>query len=266
MKPNLSIIIPCYNSEATLVETITSVIAQEYDSWEAILVNDGSPDGLEKTALQWAKKEPRIRYYKKENGGLGSARNYGIEKAKGEFILPLDSDNKVKPLFAKEAIPILQNNEKIGVVHGNAEYFGEKKGIWNVESFNFEKMLLQNYIDACAIYRKSLWEAVGGYDTHMPYQGNEDWELWLAFANKNVSFYHLNKVTFDYRVSKNSMIKSFSSEMFKANREYVRKKYSHHYYRYFKKYYTAFKKSKAHPLLTSFNYLKIWIKSLLKKK
>ncbi|HBY69944.1 MAG TPA: glycosyl transferase family 2, partial [Flavobacteriaceae bacterium] len=117
----LSIIIPCYNSEATLEETLISVVGQDYDCWEAILVNDGSPDCLEKIALAWKEKDSRIHYYKKKNGGLGSARNYGIEKAKGKYILPLDSDNKVRSTFAKDAISILKNKEHIGVVYGNAE-------------------------------------------------------------------------------------------------------------------------------------------------
>src|SRR5690554_1163693 len=169
MDPKVSIIIPCYNSEATLEETLNSVKAQEFEDWEAIIVNDGSPDNLEVIALDWVAKDSRFKYFKKENEGLGRTRNYGIEKARGLYILPLDSDNKVASAFIGKAVEILDSEAEIGVVHGDAMYFGEKKGRWKVAPFDFERMLLSNYIDACAVYRKSLWEQVGGYDVQMPY-------------------------------------------------------------------------------------------------
>ena len=78
MKPILSIIIPCYNSESTLAETLISVVNQEYEHWEAIIVNDGSPDNVEAIALKWIEKEARFRYFKKSKVGLGSAWNIGI--------------------------------------------------------------------------------------------------------------------------------------------------------------------------------------------
>ena len=67
----ISIIIPSYNTEQTLEETCISVINQEYQNWEAIIVNDGSPDNLEEIALEWVKRDSRFKYFKKENGGLG---------------------------------------------------------------------------------------------------------------------------------------------------------------------------------------------------
>lgn len=263
MSPKISIIIPCYNSETTLEETLVSVSEQVFQNWEAILVNDGSPDNLEIIAQKWLTKDPRFRYYKKENGGLGTARNFGIEKAKGTYILPLDSDNKIRPLFAKKAIAILDKEPKVDIVHGDAMYFGEKEGRWNIAPFNFERMLMQNYIDACAVYRKSMWEDVGHYDTKMPYQGNEDWELWLAFGAKNCVFKHLNEITFDYRVSGNSMIKSFNSEKFKANKKYIKRKYCEQYFLYFKKNSTALASLNEAPFKAALIFLKKWIKTLL---
>ena len=112
MNPILSIIIPCYNSQNTLEETLMSVLEQDFQNWEAILINDGSPDNLEDIALKWVEKDARFKYFKKENGGLGSARNYGINKAKGNYILPLDSDNTIGKSFAQRAITIFEENEK----------------------------------------------------------------------------------------------------------------------------------------------------------
>lgn len=230
MRPKLSIIIPCYNSEATLEATLDSVSKQEFTLWEAILVNDGSKDNLEDIALDWVNKDKRFRYYKKDNGGLGTARNYGITKALGEYILPLDSDNTIKPDFAEQAIHLLQVNPKIGVVYGNAEYFGERTGTWKVGVFDKFRMLKHNYIDACAIIKKDVFDSVGLYDTEIPFQGHEDWEFWLRVMQSKYEFFYLNKITFNYRVTGDSMIKSFDGNMLKANLSYIKTKHAEYYF------------------------------------
>jgi glycosyltransferase involved in cell wall biosynthesis len=225
MKPLLSIIIPCYNSEKTLGETLASVYNQNFENWEAIIVNDGSKDNLESVAQYWAEKDKRFRYFEKKNGGLGSARNYGIRKAKGEFILPLDSDNMVRPNFFGNALKIFRTDEKIGVIYGDAQYFGERDTVWQVGNYNKFRLSHSNYIDACAIIRQSLFHELGGYDEDLPYQGHEDWEFWLKIITADYRFYYLKEITFDYRVSGSSMIKSFDQEMLSSNVEYIKRKH-----------------------------------------
>ncbi|QQY80924.1 glycosyltransferase family 2 protein [Tamlana sp. s12] len=240
MNVKLSIIIPCYNSQSTLEETLVSVVDQEFQEWEALIINDGSTDLTEEIALKWVKKDIRIKYYSKQNEGLCKTRNFGIDKAKGVYILPLDSDNMILNDFTKEAVALLDKNDEIGVIHGNAEFFGEKTGLWEIGDFSLEKMLLVNYIDACAVFRKKYWKEVGGYDENLPFKGLEDWELWLAFGAINVVFYHLKKVTFRYRVSRHSMIGVFTKEMAEGTSEYIAKKYSSLYRYHFSKYYSEY--------------------------
>ena len=93
--PLISVIVPCYNQAQYLDECLQSVLDQTYQNWECIIVNDGSPDNTEEIALQWTAKDPRFTYLKKENGGLSSARNAGIEVAQGEWIQFLDCDDKI---------------------------------------------------------------------------------------------------------------------------------------------------------------------------
>jgi glycosyltransferase involved in cell wall biosynthesis len=81
MNTILSIIIPCFNSEATLEATLTSVYNQEYQNWEAIIVNDGSTDTTEKIANKWLEIDSRFQYFYKQNEGLGKTRNFAINKA-----------------------------------------------------------------------------------------------------------------------------------------------------------------------------------------
>jgi glycosyltransferase involved in cell wall biosynthesis len=233
MNPIISIIIPCYNSEFTLQTTLESVISQDFQDWEALIINDGSTDTTEEIALKWVEKDNRFNYFSKQNEGLGKTRNYGISKAKGIYILPLDSDNQLMKDFSREAIDVFEKNNAVGVVYGDAEYFGENTGLWKVAEYDFKKILVGNYIDACAIYRKKLWVAVGGYDEKMPFQGHEDWEFWVALGTLNVEFRHLNKITFRYYVYKYSMIRSFTDEMVFLNQDYIVKKYSNEYYRYY---------------------------------
>lgn len=243
MNPILSIIIPSYNAEATLETTLESVIEQNFQDWEAIIVNDGSIDKTADIALKWLNKDQRFKYFFKQNGGLGKARNFGIKNSRGKFILPLDSDNQLLKDFTEDAMDVFEKDSEVGVVYGDAEYFGEKTGLWKVEEFNFEKMLSGNYIDACAVYRKELWDKLGGYDENMPHQGHEDWELWIAIGNMNIKFYHLNQTTFKYYVSNNSMIRSFTDEMLVLNQNYIVKKYAKLYFEYYSR--VVFKSNKT---------------------
>lgn len=94
-QPLISVIVPCYNQAQYMDECLQSVLDQTYQNWECIIVNDGSPDDTEEVALRWVEKDTRFIYLKKENGGLSSARNAGIEVAKGEWIQFLDCDDKI---------------------------------------------------------------------------------------------------------------------------------------------------------------------------
>lgn len=241
--PKVSIIVPCYNQAQYLDAALQSVIDQTDSSWECIIVNDGSTDITEEVALSWVSKDNRFRYYAKQNEGLGKTRNYGISKSNGLYILPLDSDNQLINDFVQSAITVLEKHHDVGVVYGDAVYFGEKKGVWKVTPFNLKKMLAGNYIDACAIFRKNLWAQVGGYDENMPHQGEEDWVFWMALGILNVNFYHLNKTTFRYFVSKNSMIRSFTTEMAISNYDYIFKKYSQQYQKFYSVVHSLYEKN-----------------------
>tara|TARA_R110002096_G_C14653248_1_gene726626 strand:- start:5004 stop:5867 length:864 start_codon:yes stop_codon:yes gene_type:complete len=93
MTSKVSVIVPCFNQAEFLDQTLQSVLNQTYTSWECIIVNDGSTDGTETIALKWIKKDKRFKYFYKKNGGLSSARNFGLRKANGVYIQFLDSDD-----------------------------------------------------------------------------------------------------------------------------------------------------------------------------
>ena len=143
-----------------------------------------------------------------ENRGLGSARNTAIQMAQGEFILPLDSDNYIRELYLTQGVQVLLNNPAIGVVHGDAQRFGDQYDRWFVPEFDFRIIAIENYIDACALYRRSVWDSIGGYDEQMPVMGWEDWDFWMRAALRGFRFMHLAEIAFDYRVRGDSMYRS----------------------------------------------------------
>jgi hypothetical protein len=103
-------------------------------------------------------------------------------------------------------VAILDRAPKVGVVYGDREFFGELTGRQTTPEFTLQRLLLGNFIDACAVFRRAIWEECGGYDTEMPDQlGYEDWEFWLRLAKRGWEFLRIAEVVLDYRVRLDSM-------------------------------------------------------------
>ena len=201
----LSIIIPCYNQGEFLLDALSSVQACLDPVYEVIIVNDGSNDPLTINLFSYL-KEQEYTILDQQNQGLSSARNNGIAKASGRYILPLDADNKIRPDYILKSIEILDHHPEIGVVYGKPEWFGGLERSWEMpEKFDPNQLILGNYIDACAVYRRSLWEDCGGYDANMPVAALEDWDFWLSAVERGWKFHYIPEVLFDYRVRANSM-------------------------------------------------------------
>ncbi len=111
MKPKISIIIPMYNVEKYLRRCLDSVLHQTFTDWQAICVDDGSPDNSGKIAEEYASRDKRFVVVHKENGGLSDARNAGLPKATGEYIMYLDSDDFIHPQTMEIAYNLAQKNK-----------------------------------------------------------------------------------------------------------------------------------------------------------
>lgn len=223
----VSIIVPCYNQAQYLPETLQSVLDQSFADWECIIVNDGSPDNTNLIAEEWCLRDSRFKYIEKENDGLSAARNTGISAANGEWILPLDSDDKIAPEYLQYAISTISQNPSIGIIYANAMYFGEKDGIWDLPEYNFKDLLKANMIYCSALYRRSDWIETGGYDTNLKH-GWEDWEFWInMLSKKQKEVVRLSYIGFFYRVKKASMIQTLGKDLEKKQliNSYVHKKH-----------------------------------------
>ena len=200
----VSIVIPCYNHGVMLREALASVEqVRNANLLEVIIVDDGSSEAETARILEEVGQAGHS-VVAQSNWGLSAARNVGIRLAKGEFILPLDSDNRVRDAYLNEAASFLKDNPSLDVIYADAEYFGERNGRWHVPEFDLSSLIRANFIDACALYRKSLWEKVSGYDEQM-LMGLEDWDFWLRVALHGGSFVHLPQIGFDYRVREDSL-------------------------------------------------------------
>ena len=115
-------------------------------------------------------------------------------------------DNKIRINYISESIEVFESKSDIDIIYGNKQHFDEDDKLIIVPEFNFPLLCEKNYIDACACYRKSLWEKLNGYDENMPVMGYEDWDFWLRASLLGAKFHKINKVVFDYRVRGNSMI------------------------------------------------------------
>lgn len=198
----ISVIVPCYNQAQYLDECLQSVLDQTHQNWECIIVNDGSPDNTEDIAKKWVEKDSRFKYLHKENGGLSSARNAGIEIATGEWILPLDADDKIGSQYLELAEKEFEKGYTI--IYCEAEFFGSINHFWNLSPYSYERIIYENQIFCSAFYKKQDWENVNGYDINLK-NGREDWDFWLSILDTKSTVKKISYLGFFYRRKETSM-------------------------------------------------------------
>ena len=232
MNPLVSIIVPCYKQAHFLEETLQSVLEQTYLDWECIIVNDGSPDHTEVIAEKWIVQDQRFSYIFQENKGLPSARNEGIKRSTGEFIVALDSDDILHPEYISKLLPVLLENTTLGIVTCYRHFFSTSKSniIYNYKATgsNYHDLMFENKLMPSSLYRKKCWEAVGGYDESM-IKGFEDWEFWLNVTKRGWEFSFVQEFLFYYRKAKHSMLVDTINNHSEANMEYIFRKHKELY-------------------------------------
>ena len=216
-------IMPCFNHGEFVQEAVESVTRLGRDDFELIVVDDGSTDERTRREMHTL-SALGINVVRQENKGLAGARNAGVLAAQGEYIFPLDADDRLRSGWLEQGATILRSDSKVGVVYGDAQCFGTRTDRWRVGPFETTRLLRWNYIHASALYRRSVWEQNRGYDGTMPVQGLEDWDFWLGALEHGWKFAYLPEVFFDYRQRDGSMIsKTYAFE--NQIREFVGRKH-----------------------------------------
>ncbi|WP_293986131.1 glycosyltransferase [uncultured Megasphaera sp.] len=202
MDAKLSVIIPVYNSEAYLRQTLASVLAQTYENLEVLAIDDGSPDGSLAICREFAQKDARLQVFHKENGGVSSARNFGLERAKGEYIAFLDGDDCIDPEMYAVMISVL---EETGADLVDCRVVKERsytpqpyeKGTVEVSSKPLEYLSKKGYfIDSSLnkVYRRELIGATR-FDESISYSEDKLFVTEVIFKAKKMAlvsnvFYH----------------------------------------------------------------------------
>jgi len=198
----VSVVIPIYNMQAYLAETIESVLESSYPNFEVILMDDGSTDDSPSIAKKYADNDARLKFFVQPNGGASMARNHAISLCKGEYILPVDADNLISPDYIEKAVCVLQQEPNVKIVYCNAVFFGDKKGHWKLPPYSLKLLARRNVMDNCAMYRKSDWAKAGGYCEEI--LGPEDWDFWISMLKTGGDVKRLPIIGLHYRVTANS--------------------------------------------------------------
>lgn len=216
MNEIVSIVVPCYNQEKYLAETLDSVLAQTASTWECIIVNDGSTDNSEAIIDDYCAKNSRFSKLNQENQGLAASRNSGIKAAKGKYILPLDGDDKIGTQYIELAQKEFEKNPKLALVYCKAEFFDAKTGPWDLRKYDYETLLFANHLFCSGIFKKEDYLKTNGYDINMKF-GYEDWEFWIQLLKKDDVVIQLDSVQFFYRQRESSMLKSLHESKARQN-------------------------------------------------
>jgi cellulose synthase/poly-beta-1,6-N-acetylglucosamine synthase-like glycosyltransferase len=177
----VDVIIPAYNAEATIAETIDSALAQDYnDNFNVTVVDDGSTDETAMAVAGYLEDlDVPVSLISSNNQGVARARNLGALYTYGEALLFLDADDKIAPDYLSKTVPLLNAKSTVGVVSTGMTYFGDVDADKYIAPYFASAE--RNGMPTCSLIRRAAFESVNGYDPTMVY---EDWDLWLRIAQR----------------------------------------------------------------------------------
>lgn len=218
----ISVIVPVYNAEKYIKKCIESIISQTYQNMELILINDGSKDLSLQICEEFAKKDQRIKVYDRANGGASAARNTGLTKARGDYIVFVDSDDFVTSTYLEN----LYLAAKIGnydIVQCNLEEVNNTK--LSINNVTFDKMHVQEISKKQAlndrVYKVTIWGKIYSsflFDDFKFREGEiyEDDASYYIFVDKAKKIAVLNETLYYYYMSENSVMRNDKKDISNA--------------------------------------------------
>ncbi|MCD9575270.1 glycosyltransferase family 2 protein [Flavobacterium soyae] len=242
MDPLVSIIVPCYNQSQYLTEALDSIYNQTFTNWECLIIDDGSTDNTAEVAKCFVDKDSRFAYFFKENGGVSSTRNLGLENANGQYIQFLDCDDVLDSRKLELSIKELELNKKIQIVISNFRMFtNDVKAssppfcildpvYFNLDGFLYEWNISFSLQMQCGFFDALLFKNIRFPDN---LSAQEDWVVWVslfktgckaAFIDQPLAYYRINPnsrmSTLGIDDNKVKVLKSFKSIL--TNDEYYK--------------------------------------------
>ncbi len=193
--PLISVIVPFYNSEKFIEQTIKSILNQTFPSYEILIIDDGSTNKMALEKLEQIKElDKRIKVFHKQNEGLATTRDYGASKSDehAKYLMFIDDDDLIEPTFLECGFWTLETNKDAAWAYSDSLGFGSIEYTWN-KYFSSEKMKKENDLISAALVRKTDFFLVNGYNLKEK-AVNEDWNFWLKLLSKekfpvHISFY-----------------------------------------------------------------------------
>lgn len=248
----ISVVIPLYNKEKSVRSTLESVLAQSYTDYEIIVVDDGSTDNSANIVRElvngkWKLVNDKIRLICKENGGVCSARNRGIEEAKGEYIALLDGDDQWEKEYLAEQVKMIEDFAEAAMWGINFAELNHGKLIRRLETdlpdgyrgyvenyFQMRKRISDLFCSSSVVIRKEVFYKVGMFDERIKY--SEDSDMWFRIiANYPVAFYDKYMVWYLYDAENRAMnrtrllkywlpyfVEKYKDPLFKHNETFYR--------------------------------------------
>lgn len=210
--PTYSVLVPFFNERETLGPALESVVAQTYDDWELVAVDDGSTDGSAEVADRLAADDPRITVIRRPNGGLPAARNSALAVARGSFCALLDADDLWLPEKLERQLALLDERTVVfsdawAEQGGSRARYGVRVGRADGDYPRGEvldELLRQNFVPSLtAVVPTALLRSAGGFCADLPI--SLDWDLWLRLALAGVRFDYVPDPLAVYRVRPGSL-------------------------------------------------------------
>lgn len=215
----ISVITPTYNRADFLPAAISSVLAQTYEDFELIVVDDGSSDDT-RSVIKPFLEDKRVKYFYQENQGQSFARNYALAQSSGEFIAFLDSDDVWYPDKLEKQLRVFSAHPDSDIVHGDETQINERGKVVSLKNMRrysgciTPQLLADNSVSiTTALVKRRCFDEMGGFDTSVSVA--DDYDLWLRFSAK-YRFYYEPGIVASYRVMANQ-ISSDKRRRFEAN-------------------------------------------------
>lgn len=203
--PEISIVLPTYNGERYLKQSIESILGQTYTDWELIVVNDCSTDSTQEIIDFYRKKDARIRtIFNHTNQKLPESLNIGFREAKGEYFTWTSDDNTYQPDALEKMLTYLKQNPDVPFVCTKCDIVDEHDRVnGQTAGYDEKKMLINNCVGACFLYRRKVAEKIGGYNKEKFLVEDYDYWLRILFTYHKIGF--IDEICYHYRIHKGSL-------------------------------------------------------------
>lgn len=207
--PRASVLLPCFNAEKTLEEALRSISSQSLPNFETIIIDDGSTDACRDIFNRWADRDTRIKVFAQSHQGIVAALNHGLSHCNAPYIARMDSDDRCHPERLARQVEYLDAHLEAGLVScqvagfpreqvrpGFQIYIDWQNSLIDDSAIRREIFVESPFAHPSVMYRRSLVQAVGGYQDH---GWAEDYDLWLRMYLADAGFARIPEVLLDWR-------------------------------------------------------------------